>query len=243
MIHNSIVREVSLPSFLAVLYSLQVAYFINFLFILPVFFCLLIFLNLLCLGSPFRRLQVRSSRCFLCLSPVGKVGSVCCVGFLVEGTGACVLMGEAGFCLSGGQHCIRWCVWDVCELIMILGSLSANGWGCVPVLLVVWHGTSSTGACWPLVELGLSIEMVVSGRALANWYFVGLGGLSCGPTSWTRLSHLQGSGLTPGQSTKTLSATQLACILGQGCRHIHCALCMSPVCPSSERSRHRHDLG
>ena len=25
---------------------------------------------------------------------------------------------------------------DVCELIMILGSLSANGWGCVPVLLV-----------------------------------------------------------------------------------------------------------
>ena len=29
--------------------------------------------------------------------------------------------------------------WGVCELIMILGSLSANGWGCVPVLLVVWH--------------------------------------------------------------------------------------------------------
>ena len=34
--------------------------------------------------------------------------------------------------------------WGVCELIMILGSLSANGWGCVPVLLVVWHGVSST---------------------------------------------------------------------------------------------------
>ena len=34
--------------------------------------------------------------------------------------------------------------WAVCELIMILGSLSANGWGCVPVLLVVWHGASST---------------------------------------------------------------------------------------------------
>ena len=29
--------------------------------------------------------------------------------------------------------------WGVCDLIMILGSLSANGWGCVPVLLVVWH--------------------------------------------------------------------------------------------------------
>ena len=37
--------------------------------------------------------------------------------------------------------------WGVCELIMILGSLSANGWDCVPVLLVVWHGVSSTGAC------------------------------------------------------------------------------------------------
>ena len=37
--------------------------------------------------------------------------------------------------------------WGVCGLIMILGSLSANAWGCVPVLLVVWHGVSSTGAC------------------------------------------------------------------------------------------------
>ena len=39
----------------------------------------------------------------------------------------------------------------VCDLIMILGSLSANGWGCVPVLLVVWYGVSSTIACWSLV--------------------------------------------------------------------------------------------
>ena len=58
--------------------------------------------------------------------------------------------------------------WGVCHLIMILGSLSANGWGCVHVLLVVWHGASSTGACLALVELGLSIEMVISGRALAS---------------------------------------------------------------------------
>ena len=40
--------------------------------------------------------------------------------------------------------------WGVCELIMILGSLSANGWGCVPVLLVVWHGVYSTGVFWLL---------------------------------------------------------------------------------------------
>ena len=44
--------------------------------------------------------------------------------------------------------------WGVCELSMILGSLSDSGWGCVPVLLVVWHRVSSTGACWPLGGAG-----------------------------------------------------------------------------------------
>ena len=44
--------------------------------------------------------------------------------------------------------------WSVCELSMILGSLSANGWGCVPVLLVVWHEVSSTGACRSLSGAG-----------------------------------------------------------------------------------------
>ena len=39
-----------------------------------------------------------------------EVGSVGCVGFLVEGTRACVLVDEAGCCLSGGQDCIRQCV-------------------------------------------------------------------------------------------------------------------------------------
>ena len=43
------------------------------------------------------------SHCFWCLPPVGKVGSMGCVGFLVEGSGACVLMDEAGSCLPGGQ--------------------------------------------------------------------------------------------------------------------------------------------
>ena len=42
----------------------------------------------------------------------------------------------------------------VCELSMILGSLSANGWCCVPVLLVVWHGASSSGVCWLLGGAG-----------------------------------------------------------------------------------------
>ena len=42
----------------------------------------------------------------------------------------------------------------VCDLIMILGSISNNGWGCVPVLLVVCHRVSITVACWPLSGAG-----------------------------------------------------------------------------------------
>ena len=78
-------------------------------FICCVFLCLLILLNLVCLGPPFRRLQVRSSRCFWCLPPVDKVGPVGCVGILVEGTSACVLVAELGSCLSGRQDHIRLC--------------------------------------------------------------------------------------------------------------------------------------
>ena len=40
---------------------------------------------------------------FFCLPPVGKVGSVGYVGFLVEGPGACVPVDEARFCLPGGR--------------------------------------------------------------------------------------------------------------------------------------------
>ena len=47
-----------------------------------------------------------------------------------------------GRTMSGGVF------WGFCELSMILGSLSGNGLGCVPVLVVVWHGVSSTEACW-----------------------------------------------------------------------------------------------
>ena len=46
------------------------------------------------------------------------------------------------------------CFGGVCELSMILGNLSANGCGCVPVLLVVWLRVSSTVACWSLSGAG-----------------------------------------------------------------------------------------
>ena len=44
--------------------------------------------------------------------------------------------------------------WSVCDLIMILSCLSASGWGCVPVLLVVWHRVSSTVDSWLLSGAG-----------------------------------------------------------------------------------------
>ena len=53
-----------------------------------------------------------------------------------------------GSSMSGGVFC------GDCGLIMILGSVFANGCHCVPVLLVVWHRVSSTGACWSLSGAG-----------------------------------------------------------------------------------------
>ena len=85
---------------------------------------------------------------------MGEVGSVACVGFLVEGIGVCVLVGGLNLLFLVGRASSGGVFWIVCEFSMTFGSLSANGWGYVPVLLVVWHGMSSTGACWPLGGAG-----------------------------------------------------------------------------------------
>ena len=53
-----------------------------------------------------------------------------------------------------GRTMSRGVFWGVCELSMILGSLSPNGRGCVSVLLGVWHKVSSTVACWSLSGAG-----------------------------------------------------------------------------------------
>ena len=79
-------------------------------FICCIFLCLLILLNLLCLGVSFLQAAHSQFLCFWCLPPVGEVGSVGCVGFLVEGTGACVLVGEGVSCFSGGQDRVWWCL-------------------------------------------------------------------------------------------------------------------------------------
>ena len=102
---------------------------------------------------------------------MGEVGSVACVGFLVEGTGACVLVGSDA---SGRVF------WGVCELSMILGSLSANGWGCVPVCLAwgVQH--------WSLLAFGWSWVFVLRRRSLEELSSIDItwgGEVSGGPMS------------------------------------------------------------
>ena len=71
----------------------------------------------------------------------------------MEVTSACVLVDEAGSCLSVGRTTSSGVLYGVCD-IMILGSLSVNGWDCVPVLLVVWDRVSSIVACWSLSGAG-----------------------------------------------------------------------------------------
>ena len=66
------------------------------------------------------------------------------------------LMGRA---VSGGVF------WGVCELSTTLGSLSIDGWGCVPVFLSCWlfglrHPALKLAGSW--VELGLGAEMGTS---------------------------------------------------------------------------------
>ena len=59
-----------------------------------------------------------------------------------------VLVFLLGRTASGGVF------WGVCDLLMILGSVSADGWVCVPVWLVVWCRESSTVVCWSLSGAG-----------------------------------------------------------------------------------------
>ena len=72
----------------------------------------------------------------------------------MKGTGACVLVDEAGSFLSGGRTMSNGVFSGVCDLIMILGSLSANEWVCAPVLPFVWHRLSNAVACWLLSGAG-----------------------------------------------------------------------------------------
>ena len=146
---------------------------------------------------------------FLVSAPSAKVGLVCCVDFLVEGTGACVLVDEARSCLSGGQDCIWWCVlgclWPYNDfrqplhwwvgLCSCLARCLASGAQHSSLLVVEWS--------WVLALRWRSLG------ELSPFDITWSREVSGAPMSWTWLSHLRGTGLTPSQSTKTLSATWL----------------------------------
>ena len=73
------------------------------MFFYLLFLCLFILFRLLCLVCPFCRLEVCGSSLLWSLLPVGGVGLVACQDFLVRGACICVLVGGAGFLLSGVQ--------------------------------------------------------------------------------------------------------------------------------------------
>ena len=124
-------------------------------FICNIFFCHLILSDLLCLWSPFCRLQGHSSSCFQCICPlIGEGVTGACVGFFLGGSGVCAVVGGAESCALMGWTMSDGVLGVVCELSMTLGSLSVDGWGCVPVLLVVWCGASSSGVCRQLGGAG-----------------------------------------------------------------------------------------
>ena len=65
---------------------------------------------------------------------------------------------------------------------------------------------------WSLLAIGWSWVLVLRRRSLGELLPVDITWgreVSCGPMCWTWPSHHEGSGLTPGWSTKTLPATQL----------------------------------
>ena len=77
---------------------------------------------------------------------MGEAGLEVCAVFLVGGVSACPLVGGAGSlgplvgrAMSRGMSRGR------CGLIKSSDSLSADGWGCIPIQFVVWPGPS-TGA-------------------------------------------------------------------------------------------------
>ena len=56
---------------------------------------------------------------FWCVPPVGKVGSVACVGFLVEEAGSCVLVLGMDLFFLVVRTAYGGVFWGVCELSMI----------------------------------------------------------------------------------------------------------------------------
>ena len=82
---------------------------------------------------------------------LGEVDPVACVGFMLEGTCACVLVRGDKFFPSDGQGRVRWIFWRVSTRILF-----ADDWVCILVLLVVWVRHPALGAAGSWVVPGYS---------------------------------------------------------------------------------------
>ena len=67
-----------------------------------------------------------------------EVGPVCVQASWWEGLVPALWLVELGLILLMGRAMPRGAFRGDCELSMTLGSLSSDGWGCVPILVVVW---------------------------------------------------------------------------------------------------------
>ena len=124
--------------------------FLRYSFICCVFLCLLVLLNLLCLGSPFCRLHVCSSHFFGTCSQWVRLVQWVVQASWWRGLVPVFWWMRLDLVFLVGRTTSDGVFWDICELSMILGSHSANGLGCIPLLLIVWHRVFSTVACWLL---------------------------------------------------------------------------------------------
>ena len=110
-------------------------------------------------------------------------------------------------CLKGSTASSGLC-WGVCKQGMALGHFSATEQCCVHVSLMVWHQTSGIGACWPFV---CCMVLVLRWQPLGELLLFNVPWgceFSHGAASWTQVSYLGDSGLTPYCSPRTPQATQ-----------------------------------
>ena len=114
----------------------------------------------------------------------------CLVSFLVGLSGASVLVGRAGSCLSKQQWLPSRVFWNVCGFVMSLGRLSAKFQIWVPILL--WF--SMKHLHWSLLDFGWDLILVFRCRPLGelshinipwDWKF------SAAPMAWAWVFHLE----------------------------------------------------
>ena len=98
-------------------------------------------------GVSFSQLQVRSSPCFWCLSPAAMLVQWVVLASWWMGLVPVFCWMWLDLVFLVGRSTFGGVFWFVCGLIMILGSLCANAWRFLPVLLVVWHRVSCTVPC------------------------------------------------------------------------------------------------